>query len=125
MMVLQDPVPPVPPMPPMPPGAQFDPNIIWMSDGGPPAIVMIVLLGLLATTVILWPVMRALARRLEGKSAPDPALQAELEQMHQRLGEVDALQVRIGELEERLDFAERLLTRGQEALPTAVRSDQQ
>jgi hypothetical protein len=31
--------------------------------------------------------------------------------------------VRVGELEERLDFAERLLTRGQEAQPTAARSD--
>lgn len=110
-MMQQIPVPPTPPAPP------FDPNMIWMSDGGPPAIVMIVLLGLLATTVILWPVMRALARRLEGKSAPDPALRAEVEQLQQRLTEMDALQGRVGELEERLDFAERLLTRGQETRP--------
>jgi hypothetical protein len=105
MMIQGVPAPPTPP---------FDPNLIWMSDGGPPAIVMIVLLGLLATTVILWPVMRALARRLEGKSVADPGLRGEVEQLQQRLAEVDTLQLRVGELEERLDFAERLLTRGQE-----------
>ena len=114
-MMLQDPLPPVPP--------PFDPNLIFLNDGGPPAIVMIVFLGLLATTVVLWPVMRALARRLEGKGAADPALRAEVEHLHQRLAEMDSLQVRVGELEERLDFAERLLTRGQEAQPTGARSD--
>ncbi len=100
------------PQAPLPP--PFDPNLIWMSDGGPPAIVMIVALSLLAATVILWPVMRALARRLDGKSAADPALRAEVENLRHRLTEMDTLQLRVNELEERLDFAERLLTRGQE-----------
>jgi len=100
------------PQGPLPP--PFDPNLIWMSDGGPPAIVMIVALSLLAATVILWPVMRALARRLDGKSAADPALRAEVENLRHRLTEMDTLQLRVNELEERLDFAERLLTRGQE-----------
>ncbi|MEZ0334933.1 MAG: hypothetical protein ACAI18_13060 [Gemmatimonadales bacterium] len=100
------------PQAPLPP--PFDPNLIWMSDGGPPAIVMIVALSLLAATVILWPVMRALARRLDGKSAADPALRAEVENLRHRLTEMDTLQLRVSELEERLDFAERLLTRGQE-----------
>ena len=103
---------PAPPQPPVPPS--FDPNLIWMNDGGPPAIVMIVAFGLLAATVILWPIMRALARRLEGKSEPDAALRAEVDNLQRRLGEVDTLQMRVNELEERLDFAERLLTRGQE-----------
>jgi hypothetical protein len=69
--------------------------------------------------------MRALARRLDGRGNPDPALRAEVEHLHQRLGEMDTLQMRVGELEERLDFAERLLTRGQEAQPTAGRGEQQ
>jgi hypothetical protein len=103
---------PVPPTPPTPP--PFDPNLIWMNDGGPPAIVMIVFISLLAATVILWPIMRALARRLENRSEADPALRAEVDNLHRRLGEVDTLQMRVNELEERLDFAERLLTRGQE-----------
>jgi hypothetical protein len=96
----------------MPPGV--DPDLFWLTNGVPPAIVMIVFLALLASTVILWPVMRALARRLEGKSTPDPSLRADVDDLQRRLGEVDTLQMRVSELEERLDFAERLLTRGQE-----------
>jgi hypothetical protein len=103
------------------PAPPFDPNLIWMNDGGPPAIVMIVALGLIATTVILWPIMRALARRLEGKGAADPALHAEIEQLQHRLGEVDALQQRVAELEERIDFTERMLARTQ--APAALPGD--
>ncbi len=108
--MIQNPMPPAPPEIP----SHFDPNLIWVSDGGPPAIVMIVFLALVATTLILWPVMRALARRLEGKGAADPALRAEVEHLQQRLGEVDLLHQRVGELEERLDFAERLLAQAQQ-----------
>ena len=103
------------------PAPPFDPNLIWMNDGGPPAIVMIVFLGLLATTIILWPVMRAFARRLEGKGGADPALHAEIEQLQHRLGEVDGLQQRVAELEERIDFTERMLARGQ--APAALPGD--
>ena len=92
-----------------------------MNDGGPPAIVMIVFLGLLATTIILWPVMRAFARRLEGKAGADPALHAEIEQLQHRLGEVDGLQQRVAELEERIDFTERMLARAQ--APAALPGD--
>ena len=107
------------PLPPEPP--PFDPNLIFLNDGGPPAIVMIVFLALVATTVILWPIMRALARRLDGKGAANPALQAEIEHLHQRLGEVDVLHQRVAELEERIDFTERMLARGQ--APAALPGD--
>jgi hypothetical protein len=117
-MILQQ-----PPLPPPPPGPPFDPNLIWLSDNGPPALVMIVLLSLVALTVILWPIMRAMARRLEGKTTPDRAVREELEHLQQRLTEVDALQLRVSELEERLDFAERLLTRGQDASAPTARSE--
>ncbi len=111
------------PMPPAPPDipSQFDPNLIWLSDGGPPAIVMIVLLALVATTVILWPVMRALGRKLEGKSPADPALLAEVEHLQQRLSEVDVLHQRVAELEERIDFTERMLARAPG--PAALQGD--
>jgi len=102
------------PSPPEMPSPPFDPNLIFLNDGGPPAIVMIVFLALLATTVILWPVMRALARRLDGKGAANPALHAEIEQLHQRLGEVDVLHQRVAELEERIDFTERIVAQGRE-----------
>jgi hypothetical protein len=99
-------------MPPTPHAPPFDPNLILLT-GGPPMVIMIVIAALAATTIILWPIVRAFARRLEGKSG-DPALRAEVEQLHARLGEVDTLQTRIDDLEERLDFAERLLAQSRE-----------
>jgi hypothetical protein len=86
---------------------------VFQNGGIDAGVVTIVVFALLAATIILWPVMRALARRLEGR-AVDPALRDEVDRLQHRLEEMDALQVRVGELEERLDFAERLLTRGQE-----------
>ncbi|HEX2219291.1 MAG TPA: hypothetical protein VHG35_10855 [Gemmatimonadales bacterium] len=109
--MIQDPMPPLPPDIPAPP---FDPNL-FMMNGGAPAVVIIVFLGLLATTVILWPIMRAFGRRLEGKGHVDAALRAEVEQLQHRLGEVDQLHNRVAELEERLDFAERMLARAPSA----------
>lgn len=96
------------PIPPNP-DPNFDPNMLWMADDGPKVILMIVLAALAAATVILWPIMRALGRRMEHKGGPDPALKAEIEQLHQRLAEMEPMQARMTELEERLDFAERLL----------------
>jgi Tfp pilus assembly protein PilO len=105
-----------PPVPPGMPGPSFDPNLLLMNADSP-AIVMIVLAALTAATIVLWPLARALARRLEGRGATDAALRSELEQVHHRLAEVDALQQRVVELEERLDFAERLLARGPAPAP--------
>ncbi|HKU61897.1 MAG TPA: hypothetical protein VJQ44_11815 [Gemmatimonadales bacterium] len=107
-MILQTPAPPVPPVPP-----PFDPNLVFQNGGIDAGIVTIVVFSMFVLAVILWPVMRALARRLEGRSV-DPALHEEVERLQHRLEEMDTLQVRVAELEERLDFAERLLTRGQE-----------
>jgi hypothetical protein len=110
------------PVPPPIPSPSFDPNLFFMSDWGAPVLVMIVGLSLLAATIILWPVMRALGRRLEGKGgSADPAMRAEVEQLQHRLGEVDVLQQRVAELEERIDFTERMLARGQ--TPAALPGD--
>jgi Tfp pilus assembly protein PilO len=106
-MILQTPAPPVPPTPP------FDPNLVFM-NGIDPGLVAIVVFSLIAVTVILWPVMRALARRLEGRAA-DPGLRQEVEQLQHRLEEMETLQARMAELEERVDFTERMLVRGQES----------
>lgn len=107
-MMLQVPVPPTPPTPP------FDPNLIFGSDMVPPVIFFIVLAALTAATIILWPIVRAFARRLEGKGSGDAALRAEVEQLHVRLAEVDSLHGRVAELEERVDFTERLLAQTHE-----------
>jgi Tfp pilus assembly protein PilO len=109
--MIQDPMP-------TPPNIPFDPNLALGPHGGE-VIMMIVIASLIACTIILWPVMRAFGRRLEGKGGPDPSLKAEVEQLHQRLADIEPLQTRVAELEERLDFTERLLAQAkeQERLP--------
>jgi Tfp pilus assembly protein PilO len=111
MMILQGPVSPVPPAAPAP---QFDPNLIFMNHSGPPIVLLIVIAALTATVIILWPVMRAFARRLEGKGGGDAAVRGEVEHLHARINEMDALQARVAELEERVDFTERLLAQTRE-----------
>jgi hypothetical protein len=108
MMILQVPVPPVPPTP------QFDPNLIFMNHGPPGSVLLIIIAALTATVIILWPVMRAFGRRLEGKGGGDAALRSDVDQLHSRLAEVDMLQARVTELEERVDFTERLLAQNRE-----------
>jgi len=109
-MILIQAIPPVPP-PPVP-SIPVDPNLL-LTRLSPPGIVMVVLLITVAVTIICWPIARAIARRLEGKSGLNSALQNELDQMHHRLSDVDVLQQRVTDVEERLDFAERLLARGE------------
>ena len=107
MMLLQGPETPIPPI-----GPQFDPNLIFMNDSK--SVVVIVIASLIAVTIILWPIMRAFARRLEGKGTVDSALRAEVEQLDIRLAEVDALRQEVAELHERVDFAERVLLKSHE-----------
>ena len=102
------------PAPPIPPPHPFDPNLIWLNDGGPPVLLLIVIAALTASVIILWPIMRAFGRRLEGKGNTDAALKADVDHIHTRLYDVDALQMRVQELEDRLDFAERLLAQAQQ-----------
>jgi hypothetical protein len=80
----------------------------------PPPVVMLIFFGMLAAGfAILYPLVRAIARRLEGRQA-DPGLRAEVDELRMRLHEMEGQQGRVAELEERLDFAERLLAQGQE-----------
>jgi hypothetical protein len=116
LLLLQGPTPPAPPAPPPIPEIPDLPSVI-VQGGGPagPEIVMIFLLVCVAATIILLPLMRALARRIDRSGAgADPALQAELEELRARLAEVELQQHRLADVEERLDFAERLLTQRRE-----------
>lgn len=72
--------------------------------------------GILTTGALAWgmvrvfqgPVGQALARRIQGRgSAPEPELLHEIDDL--RL-QVDQMQQRLTEAEERLDFSERLLS---------------
>jgi Tfp pilus assembly protein PilO len=108
MTMLQVPTPPTPQAPP------FDPNLIFVNHGPPGSVLLIIIAALTATVIILWPIMRAFARRLEGKGSGDLALRSDVDQLHAQLGEIDALQARVAELEERVDFTERLLAQNRE-----------
>jgi Tfp pilus assembly protein PilO len=121
MMLLLQGVPPVPPTPPTPP---FDPNLIFLNDGGPPTVLLIIIAALTAAVIILWPLMRAFGRRLEGKTG-DSALRAEVEQLQQRAAEIEVLQQRVSELEERVDFTERLLAQAHDPQLRVIRGETQ
>jgi len=98
-MLMQVPVPPLPP------------EVVVMSGGPPEEMMVILTLATLAVGFfLLRPLFRAWARRIEGGASPE--LVADVEHLRERLQDVDLLHQRIGELEERLDFAERMLTEG-------------
>ncbi|HWA14891.1 MAG TPA: hypothetical protein VG817_00560 [Gemmatimonadales bacterium] len=122
--VPQTPAPSEIPVPPRDPNENF-PVIVgtpqyfpspppWVTL--PPQVTLLIVLGFFAAcSVVLYPLMRAIGRRLEGKhTALTPALQADLEQLRQRLSEVESVQHRVFELEERVDFAERMLAQRRE-----------
>jgi hypothetical protein len=105
------PVPQVPPVPDIP--TPFPSVPFWVTL--PPTTVALIFLGMtVGVVVVLWPVMRAIGRRLEGRTREDPALRREIDELRARLGEVDTLQHRLAELEERIDFTERMLAQHRE-----------
>jgi hypothetical protein len=70
------------------------------------AMMMLLTSGIALVFFFAVPVRKALLRKLEGGAPPqDPHL----------LDEVDGLRERVGELEERLDFAERLIAQQRDA----------
>ena len=71
-------------------------------------------LGDRANDAPLLDALAAFGRRLEGRGATDPTLKADIDHLHARLAEVDTLQSRVLELEERVDFTERLLAQSQQ-----------
>lgn len=99
--MLQLPAPPAPP------------SVMVVHDGFNP-IPFIMLFGLIiGLFVLVRPLIRAWAHRLDGRSS-DAKLVDAVNDMHARLDEVEQLHSRVAELEERLDFTERLLTQQRE-----------
>lgn len=116
LRMMQVPTPPTPPPPDLPVIVQSPP---W--EALPPqAVVMIVLAVCALSAIVLYPLMRALARRIEGRGT-DAALHAEVDELRTRVQELESAQHQVAELEERLDFAERLLAqqRTPERLPNS------
>jgi hypothetical protein len=78
------------------------------------AAAVIITLAVMGTAIaILWPLIRAFARRLEG-GGRSAELQAEVEALRARVDQLEQGQARVAELEERVDFAERLLAQTRE-----------
>lgn len=109
---------PLPPPTPVPPPSFLD---------APTAEAIMIGLTIIAVSVaaffLLKPLVLALARRLEGRAA-DPALQGEVEHLRDQVAELEPLRGRLQELEERVEFAERLLAqrRDQDLLPRGGQS---
>ena len=76
-------------------------------------VILAIVLAVMAVKLFRGPLGNALADRLRGSAPPDPGVLEELEAMKGRLGEV----------EERLDFAERMLAKSEQAERLPGRSD--
>lgn len=55
--------------------------------------------------------------RAARRGGPGPEILAEIDELRMRVGELEADRTRLVEVEERLDFAERLLTAGAQPAP--------
>lgn len=112
--------PPAPPVPPLEPVGQapmpppdIPPELLaWLQTIPPQAVLLVASAVVAGALMVLYPLARALARRLEG-GANIRELRAEVEAMRHRLAEVDEGGARIADLEERLDFSERILAQVQ------------
>lgn len=87
---------------------------------GPPAemIALISIAVVIAATALLWPIVRAWARRIDGKGHAGE-LAADVAALRERVSDLESMHGRLVELEERADFTERVLaeSRAAERLP--------
>lgn len=86
----------------------------------PQTVAVLIFSAIVAGLFILWPIARAIARRLEGRPAADREVREELEELRARLAQLEDGHGRMAELEERVEFAERLLAR--ESRPRQIES---
>ena len=84
------------------------------NDVAPMVVMIVVAISIAAILILRGPVGKALARRLERGSAGDEGLLHRLEEMETRLLMAEQAQARLEELEERVDFTERLLAQNRE-----------
>ena len=110
MSLLQQ-APPVPPVQQAPtlPGSEV--AVTGSLEGWDAVLLLLGAAALLV--VVLWPLIRAVARRIEAGGAAAEA-QPDLEGLRERVRLLEESQPRLAELEERLDFAERLLAQQRE-----------
>ena len=85
-----------------------------MNDFGPGIALPLIAAVVGLAFILHGPIGKALARRLEGRGVADGLTPGELEELRGRVAESDELRARVAELEERLDFAERLIAQQRE-----------
>lgn len=110
MVMPQVPTPPTPP--PFP-----DPGQVIINGGGPPdwiAPVAVLTLLIIVGAIVFYPLVRAWARRIEQRGQ-DPILLDEVQALRDRVVELEQSVTRMHEIEDRMDFAERMLTQRAEA----------
>lgn len=110
------------PVPPPPP----PPDVVVLGGGGQGPDVFETLAIIAVSVSLAWvtyklliPLIKAFAARIEGKG--NSALEHRVQELEQRVHEGEQAQQRVAELEERLDFAERLLAQREE--PMRLRGD--
>jgi hypothetical protein len=97
------------PQPPLPPGSEIT---LAGSLNDLAAVVLLLGAGLILAALI-WPLIRALARRIEG-GGPSPGIQAEVDALRERVRQLEEVPPRMAELEERVDFTERIVAKTRE-----------
>ena len=112
MHLLQQ-VPEIPPIPPIPPIPEIQVLPPWMVM--PPQMVALITIAIVAgVALVLYPIARAIARRLEGRGGMSNEVLQQVDELRERVRDLESTQHRVAELEERLDFAERLLSQRDE-----------
>jgi hypothetical protein len=100
---------PAPPIPPQAPGSEMS---ISGSLEDMAAVVFLLGVGLILAGLI-WPLIKAFAKRIEAGAA-GAEVQAELDGLRERVRHLEEMQPRMLELEERVDFTERIVAKGRE-----------
>lgn len=97
------------PQAPLPPPVVADPNLIASQVQETIMMVLVLIAFTIVALKVFGPLARAWARKLEGKVG-DPELRAEMDHLRDQVADMDGLRGRVQELEERVEFAERLLS---------------
>ncbi|MEI2718840.1 MAG: hypothetical protein V9E87_01665 [Gemmatimonadales bacterium] len=103
------------PTPPIPPDTP-DPQVIIAGSGPPDWIAPVAVLTLLIIVgaIVFYPLVRAWARRIEQRGQ-EPALLDEVQTLRDRVADLEQSVARMHEIEDRMDFAERMLTQRAES----------
>ncbi len=92
-----------------------------MGPGETMSLIAVSVTVLIGSIKLFTPIMQGLGRRLGGpEGGTDPGLKFEVEELRARVQELEGQQARMYELEERLDFTERLLVRQREQDPARL-----